>query len=439
MSLPAGEATFAIADLDSTLAQRIVDVHIWAVKAGLRGADAPELFDGYCQRLVINGTPLWRAHSAMETLHPQWRGYGVTWRRDLNAIAPESYPHGDDDDPGWVRSPFNALIERARAGEANPTMRRRLAAGPAERDFPALEEFFAAGAADYAAYLFVYGDPAAMGAAQADRSHGGGVVYSFATDRKSGFADDDLALVEATLPALALAMKAHAGHAIASGLLRAYLGWDAGGRVHAGAVTRGSMERLTAAILFADIRGFTPLSDSAPGPAVIDLLNDAFEAMAAPLRERGGQVLKFIGDAMLATFSFDEEGRAATCARALDAAVEARGNLEAMNRVRAEAGAPVAEVDFALHAGEVLYGNVGAADRLDFTAIGPAINEAVRIEALCQPLGRAILVSAEFAAILRDAGRPLPSLGLHALRGVRAPKELFALDDDGAATAPGSA
>ena len=146
------------------------------------------------------------------------------------------------------------------------------------------------------------------------------------------------------------------------------------------------------------------------------------------MRERGGQVLKFIGDAMLATFSFEEADRAATCGRALDAAIEATRNLDALNRARAEAGARLAEVDFALHVGEVMYGNVGAADRLDFTAIGPAINEVVRIEALCQPLGRPVLVSAEFAAIARESGRRLESLGLHSLRGVKAPKELFALD-----------
>jgi len=426
--MPHAQAKFAIAALDSALAQRIVDTHIWAVEQGLRGAAAAELFDGYCQRLVVHGTPLWRAHSAMETLHPQWHGYGTTWRRDLNAIAPESYAHGEDDEAIWVRSPFYALIERARAGEPNPSMRRRLSAGPEERDFPALKEFFAAGATDYAAWLFVYGDPLASGLGIGDRSQGSGVVFSFATDRDAGFSDVDVMLMQATLPALSLAMKAHAGHVIASGLLRTYLGWDAGGRVHAGAVTRGSMEQLRAAIWYADIRGFTELSDSAPGPTVIDLLNDAFEAMAAPLRERGGQVLKFVGDAMLATFAFEEAERAVACGRAIDAVIEATRNLEALNRVRAQAGAPLAEVDFALHVGEVMYGNVGAADRLDFTAIGPAINEVVRIEALCQPLGRSILVSPEFAEIARESGRRLEPLGLHALRGVKAPKALFALD-----------
>jgi adenylate cyclase len=423
----AADTKFAIAGFESGLAQRIVDIHIWAVEQGLRGVAAVELFDGYCQRLVAHGTPLWRAHSAMETLHPQWHGYGVTWRRDLNAIAPENYPHGGDDEPIWVQSPFYALIARARAGEHNPTMRRRLGASPAERDFPVLEEFFAAGAADYAAYLFIYGDPLAIGRGKGDRSQGTGVVYSFATDRASGFDDDDVTLMETTLPALSLAMKAHAGHVIASGLLRTYLGWDAGGRVHAGAVTRGSMEEMRAAIWYADIRGFTTLSDSDRGVAVIDLLNDVFEALASPLRERGGQVLKFIGDAMLATFLFEGADEAAACGRAIEAAIEATRNLAALNLARAEAGAAPVAVDFALHVGEVLYGNVGAADRLDFTAIGPAINEVVRIEALCQPLDRPILVSPEFAAIALESGRRLEPLGLHVLRGVKAWKELFAL------------
>ncbi len=417
---------FAIFEVEQTLAQKIVDIHIWAVREGLRGAGAPELFDGYCQRLVAHGTALWRGHSAMETLHPQWNGYGVTWRRDLNAIAPESYPHRMDDEPIWIASPFFALIERARAGDDNPTLRRRLAAGPSERDFPALEEFYAEGGTDYAAFLFVFGDPLAHGQRLGDRSQGTGVVYSFVTDHASGFSDDDVAIMRTTLPALSLAMKAHAGHAIASGLLKTYLGWDAGERVHAGAVTRGSMETVGAAILFVDLRGFTTLSDAVPGPVVIDLLNDAFEAMAAPLRDRGGQVLKFIGDAMLATIAFAEAERAAACARALDAALEGRRNLDALNAVRSEGGAPTIEADFALHVGEVLYGNVGASDRLDFTAIGPAINEVVRIEALCQPLGRSILVSPEFAAVAREGGWPLESLGLHALRGVKAQKELFA-------------
>jgi adenylate cyclase len=406
---------------DDELGRRIVDTHIWAVRQGLRGADAYHLFDGYCQRLVIDGISLWRAHAAMETLHPQWNGYGYTWRRDLNAIEPENYPHGDQYDQSFVASPFYALLERARAGEDTPQMRRRIEAGPEERDFPVLEEFSALGATDYLAQLFVYGEGG-------DRSQGTGIAYSFATDRKGGFSDDDATLVQATLPALSLAMKAHAGHVIASGLLGAYLGEDAGRRVHAGSILRGSVDNVRAVIWYADIRGFTPLSDSAPGPVVIEFLNDVFEILTASLRERGGQVLKFIGDAMLAIFPFEGSDQAETCRRALDAATEAMRNIEALCGTRTAAGAPAAPVDLALHLGEALYGNVGATDRLDFTVIGPAINEVARIEALCEPLGRAVLVSAEFVAGMKDPDSRLKSLGCHALRGVKERKEIFALD-----------
>jgi adenylate cyclase len=406
---------------DDALGRRIVDTHIWAVREGLRGADAYHLFDGYCQRLVIDGLPLWRAHAAMETLHPQWNGYGYTWRRDLNAIAPENYPHGDVYEQSFVASPFYALMQRARAGEDTPTIRRHIEISSEERDFPVLEEFHAAGATDYLSQLFVYGETG-------DRSQGTGIAYSFTADRKGGFSDDDVTLVQATLPALSLAMKAHAGHVIASGLLGAYLGGDAGRRVHAGSIMRGSVENLRAVIWYADIRGFTPLSDAAPGSVVVELLNDVFEILTASLRERGGQVLKFIGDAMLAIFPFEDADRAETCRRALDAAVEAMRNIDALRAARGAAGAPAAPVDLALHLGDALYGNVGAIDRLDFTVIGPAINEATRIEALCEPLGRAVLVSAEFVEGMNDADPRLTSLGRHALRGVKERKEIFALD-----------
>jgi adenylate cyclase len=410
---------------DDELGHRIIETHIWAVREGLRGAAAYELFDGYCQRLVIHGAPLWRAHVAMETLHPQWNGYGYTWRRDLNAIEPQQYPHEEEDAPIWVNSPFYALIRRAAAGEPNPSMRRRIAISREERDFPVLEEFFGLGATDYLAHLFVYGE---VRGGQGDRSQGTGIVYSFTTDREGGFAGEDVTLVQATLPALSLAMKAHAGYVIASGLLGTYLGEDAGRRVHAGSIMRGSVEKLRAVIWYADIRGFTPFSDSAPGPAVVEMLNDVFEILTGSLRTRGGQVLKFIGDGMLATFSFEEADRAQTCRRALDAAIEATQKLDELNTARAAAGVLPASVDLALHLGDVLYGNVGATDRLDFTVIGPAVNEVARIEALCEPLGRAILVSAEFVDAAMDDSARLESLGRHALRGVREPKEIFALD-----------
>jgi adenylate cyclase len=409
-----------IRTFDDALGHRIIGTHMWAVREGLRSAGAYELFDGYCQRLVIDGLELWRAHLAMETLHPQWSGYGYTWRRDLNAIEPQQYVHGSTEDADFLGSPFNELIVRAQGGEENPSLRRRVEQDD-QRDFPVLVEFFAAGATDYLAYLFEFGKGG-------DRSQGTGIVYSFVTDRSGGFSDDETTLLQATLPGLSLAMKAHAGYVIASGLLGTYLGEDAGRRVHAGSILRGSVDTLRAVIWYADIRGFTTVSDSAPGPVVVELLNEVFEILTASLRVHGGQVLKFIGDGMLAVFSFEEHDRAETCRHALDAAIEAMRNIDEMNKERAAAGVPVASVDLALHLGEVLYGNVGATDRLDFTVIGPAVNEVARIEALCEPLGRPVLVSAEFVAGITGSDNRLESLGRHSLRGIREPKEIFALD-----------
>jgi adenylate cyclase len=413
------DAQLHVPTFDGPLGRAIIETHIWAVREGLDGATAHDLFDGYCQRLVIHGVPLWRAHTAMETLHPQWRGYGYTWRSDLNAIQPEQYARSEITGPDWLSSPMYDLICRARNGEDDPWMRRRLEIGPDQRDFPILEEFFTQGATDYFAQLFIFGE-------KGDPSQGTGVVYSFASDRRGGFEDNDTALLRATLPGLSLAMKAHAGHVIASALLQTYLGEQTGRRVHAGAIERGSVESLHAVLWFADIRGFTPTSDASPGAVVIELLNSVFEVIAATLRYCGGEVLKFLGDGMLATLSFKEADRAKTCQDALDAAAEAMRELAVLNTTRAAAGLPTVTVDLALHVGEVLYGNVGATDRLDFTVIGPAVNEVTRIEALCEPLRKTILVSAEFAAALDNSDDRLVSLGYHRLRGVREAKEIFA-------------
>jgi adenylate cyclase len=406
---------------DDALGRRIIAMHVWAVREGLHGSTAYNLFDGYCQRLVIDGVPLWRAHAATETLHPQWSGFGYLWRRDLNAIQPEQYAHDEMAAPEWLASPLYELMRRAESGEDSPTTRRRLEAGPDQRDFPILAEFFAAGATDYFCQLFSFGD-------KHDRSRGSGAVFSFTTDRRGGFSDDDLTLLQATLPALSLALKTHVGHEIAAGLLQAYLGEDAGRRVHAGAVARGSVESVRAVLWYADIRGFTTIADAAPGSVVIELLDDVFETLTATLRQSGGQVLKFLGDGMLATFAVAATDRAETCRRALDAAVEAMHALDRLNAARAAANKPVAAVDLALHIGDVLYGNVGAIDRLDFTVIGPAVNEVARIEALCATLGRKVLVSAELAAATQDGNLRLEPLGRHTLRGVREPREIFALD-----------
>jgi adenylate cyclase len=212
-------------DFDSALGRQVVELHVWAVSEGLRGVAADALFDGFCQRLVIAGIPLWRGYAAMNTLHPQWGGYSYTWRRDLNAIEPEQFERTLYRRRSWFDSPFAYLLSELNAfsEEANPWqhLRRRLAGPEAKLDFPILEEFAAAGATDYFAEIVRFG-------ADGDPSRGIGVGYSFTSDRPQGFREDDLQLLKAVLPALSLALMTHAGHTIASGLLQAYLGGDAG-------------------------------------------------------------------------------------------------------------------------------------------------------------------------------------------------------------------
>ena len=409
---------------DGALGRKIVELYRWVVGEGIRGAGADTLFEGLCQRLVIAGLPLWRAFAGMPTLHPQWGGYSYTWRRDLNAIEPGQFGRGDEYDQILLNSPFGYLIRQmensVETGDPWRHLRRRLVGSEAQLDFPVLKELAAAGASDYFAEVVRFGG-------EGDPSYGTGIGYSFATDRPDGFSDDELLMLQAVLPAMSLAMMTHAGHTIASGLLRAYLGGDAGGRVHSGSVERGSVETVRAVVWYADVRGFTAIADTTPGLMVIELLDAIFETLTASLRPRGGQVLKFLGDGMLAIFPFVDATRDETCCQALDAAAEAMQGLDRLNAVRREAGQPVAAVDLALHVGEVLYGNVGAVDRLDFTVIGPTVNEVARIETLCEPLGREVLISAELAAVVGNHRR-LEPLGYHTLRGVREPREIYGLE-----------
>jgi adenylate cyclase len=361
-------------NFDAPAGRRIVDMHVWAVREGLRGTEPAMLFMGLCQRLVDYGVPVWRAFAGTRTLHPQWAGYSYTWWRDGGGVEPAQYPRGDHYEQIIADSVFGYLRRKSAVmgnGKPSISLRRRLAGPEVQLDFPVLADLAAHGATDYIAEL--------VGPGIEDASRGDAIAYSFATDRTDGFSDDDIATLRAVLPVVSLAMRAYAGHAIAAGLLSAYLGHDAGRRVHQGAVERGSVETISAMLWYADIRGFTTMADDMPGAAVIELLDEVFETLATCLRPRGAQILKFLGDGMLAIFPFEDVRPQETCRQGLDAAVEAMGEIDRMNLMRRAAGKRPAAVDLALHLGEVLYGNVGAADRLDFTVIGPAVNEVARM------------------------------------------------------------
>jgi adenylate cyclase len=299
----------------------------------------------------------------------------------------------------------------------------------AAAESPVFQELRDLGMTDWLGHTFPFGE-LTPSASVSQASEGMGQLWfvcSLATDRSEGFDEKHLASLRELAPLFALAVKAVTMRAVGQGLLEAYLGTDPAARVLAGTVQRGDIVAVEAVLFYADLRAFTPLADTLPGRDIVALLDDCFDAIARPLTRRGGEILKFMGDGLLAIFRTGERYRAETCSAALAAASEALDLMELLAAQRREAGQPTPGLDIALHVGTVQYGNVGTESRLDFTVIGPAVNEAARIEALCGPLDRPLLISEAFAQAAVGNRRHLVSLGRHQLRGVREATELFAL------------
>jgi adenylate cyclase len=227
-------------------------------------------------------------------------------------------------------------------------------------------------------------------------------------------------------PYLALAIKSVSLARMTATLMQTYLGRDAGQRVLGGRIMRGVAERIDAVIWFSDLQGFTRITDAAP-EQVIPLLNDYSDAIVSAIHEHGGDVVKLIGDGTLAIFTAEDRRRA--CNAALSAALAARQTVGELKKRRAADGKAVTDMYLGLHVGEVFYGNVGSRERLDFTVIGPAVNETSRIAAMCRSVDQPVLVSAPFANVA-GIRRRLVSVGRYALRGVSHPQELFTLDPD---------
>ena len=374
----------------------------WLVGQGGVRAGPETLIAGLCERLVAAGVPLSRMSYGVPTLHPELRGRQFIWRRGGKGVSELRHRHGVERSSYYLDSPVRALHEGAAA------VRRRLDVARPRLDFPILKDLAAEGATDYVA-MPVRFSTGRMG------------YVSWVSARPGGFSAAELALLDDLLPLIALGLELEASYDMAKSLLETYLGRDAARRVLAGGIKRGQGRRIHAAVLLSDLRGFTALVDRLPADEVIAHLNDYFEVVTTQVHKHGGEVLKFIGDGMLAVFNVDESSRGTACCQAVHAAIGAVRAIAALNRKR-----PVPlKLAIGLHLGDVVYGNIGAADRLDFTVIGRAVNEAARIEGLCRSLGKQVLVSASFAGSCTC--EPLVSLGLHRLRGVLEPQEIFAL------------
>jgi len=386
----------------------------WLTGQGLLRADFETLLAGFCERLVAIGVPIWRGYVSVTTLHPRVWGTGCSWRVD-EGIRTEVYIHRLEPAEDYLQSPFYHMFE---AGLSR--LRLRLAQGEGQR-FPLLERFCRQGASDYLAQFVDFGvDGVANGRT--------GVVSSWTTTHPDGFGERDVAILEHLMPRLALALQARLSHEIAINLLDAYVGPEAGRRILSGEIHRGSLEVISAVIFYADLRGFTSVADRYEHEVLVEALNAYFDCLVPVITEHGGQVLKFLGDGLLAAFPLADHEPAEVCERALDAAADALSCVRELNAERAAADRPVMDLDMALHLGDLFYGNVGSADRLDFTLIGPAVNEASRIEALCTQHERPLLISEAFAHAATVSSGRLVSIGRFALRGVRAAQSIYTLD-----------
>jgi adenylate cyclase len=393
------------------------------LRDALDGVGEVALIENLCERLQASGVSLMRAAIACDFLDPSFDSHGVRWRRgegaELEAYERDLDPVGQQE---WITSPFYALVQGT-----DTMLRRRLGTDYRAGEFPVLDEFRGKGATDYLALVERVDKATWVGETR-------GVITSWLTDAPAGFDDAGIDLIRAAMPALATAFLTRTLQRTTGSLLATYLGRDAADRVLAGNVVRGRAEPLRAVVWFADLVGFTRVADTCDGAVVLAMLNDYAEAEVEAIEAHGGHVLKFIGDGLLAIFPGAAESTA--CVQALDAAIDFRQRIAALNARRAAEGLPVSDAHIALHVGEVLYGNVGSRRRLDFTVLGAAVNEAARIESLCGSLDQPIIVSTAFAQAAGEARSRLLSLGRYALKGVAKPQELFTLDPDAQGSGP---
>jgi adenylate cyclase len=400
------------------------ELSAWLAEAGQRNLPLEEMVDGFARRLNEAGVPAARIFVGMNTLHPQVLVRSLIWDRATGPATRFEFQHAEVEKPILQESPFAAMLQ---AGQFEQRLDLRQPARRGEE--PVFAELRGLGMTDWLANIFPFGE-LAPGIVGPRINEGVGQLWlasSVATDRVDGFGDTHLAVLREVLPVFALAVKAVTMRAVYQGLLESYLGSDPAARVLAGTVRRGVVQGVEAVLFYADLRSFTPLADSLPGDELIALLDGCFDCMVRPLDRRGGEVLKFLGDGLLAIFRLKERRHAEICASALAAASEALDLMELFAAERLKDGKPTPGLDIALHVGWVQYGNVGTDTRLDFTVIGPAVNEAARIEVLCKELGQPLLISQAFAEAADDSRGHLISLGPHRLRGVRDETELFTL------------
>jgi adenylate cyclase len=384
--------------------QKIID---WMID-GARSAITPsQMMVECCERLIQAGLPLWRVGVFLRTLHPDFYGISFIWKPSAE-VRIGTVDFAFLDSPEFQNSPMSIVFQQGLEVRAH-------ANDPASKRFPIIEDLRAEGVTDYIALPLMFMD----GAINAS---------SWTTRQPGGFTDEQLAALRALTPALARYCEIVQSRRIATMLLDTYVGNRAGERIMGGQIRRGHTETMHAAIWLSDLRGFTALSDRLPAETVVDILNHYFDCQVAAIREHGGEVLKYMGDGLLAVFPIDEYvgDDQKVCSRVLEAARESRASVDALHY---PIGENIERFRFgvALHVGDILYGNIGGGNRLDFTCIGPAINLAARLEKIASRLHRTVVASEGFAGICSGGWS---DLGEFPIAGFSKAQRVFGLGDE---------
>lgn len=381
---------------------KIID---WLVEGAPGAPLSQDILLRLAEKLVASGLPLSRAAVFVMTLHPNVMGRGFYWRRGATEVQVGEAPYSVLDSDEYQKNPAAYVVH---TGEE---IHRRLADADCPIDFPMLTELRDDGITDYLMIPLVFTDGQVHAA-------------SFSTEQAGGFSAPELEAIRKIRAPLSRLAEVMALRRVARNLLDAYLGHQSGEKVLAGKIRRGDGEDIHAVIWFCDLRGSTPLADSMTRGEFLELLNVYFDCMAGAILDGGGEVLRFIGDAALAIFPVQLESASytETCNKAVAAANDAIARMAKINAERTAAGAPELEFGIGLHLGDVMYGNIGTAERIEFSVIGAAANEAARIEGMCKLLGNNFLISEEVEKHLEERWH---SLGKHALRGVGDEIEIF--------------
>ncbi len=379
----------------------------WLAEQAVGTVAIGDLFGGLCQRIRKAGLPLKRASIIWPALHPLVMAESLVWQASDGVEHQLSSNRFDGPTEAWLRSPFPALL-----ASDDDMMRRRLSGPDRLTDFPTLEELAADGLTDYIATKTRIDLPSVRGGTT-------GMLASWATDRPDGFTQHEIDVLIHVQRHFAIAFRT----SVLSGILRTvcdvYLGPTAGSRVLNGAIRRGDGETITAVVWYSDLRGSTTMAETMTRDGYLATLNRYFECTAGAVSDAGGEVLSFIGDAVLAIFPYDTAaGRDAAARKAVAATRDALHRRDATNAI---VNLPIT-FGIGIHHGKVMFGNIGVPDRLSFSVIGPTVNEVARLEALTKTLDTPVATSATFAALVPEAWRPC---GRHALRGIAEPVDIY--------------